>query len=153
MTTPETRVLGALEAFRTHAETVEHAALILGHRGYHDVAKRLLSTHAALADGPDEPGCPAHGPHPHDGRRCLDCAECAGVRPATAPTVLALPEEPGAGATVEVLGRVVRGTEDEPKPERYRRVSDDGGWVHCTAGYFVSWSKLLEQGPVKVVDP
>jgi hypothetical protein len=25
-----------------------------------------------------EPGCPAHGVHPHGGRRCLDCPACVG---------------------------------------------------------------------------
>jgi hypothetical protein len=31
--------------------------------------------------GADRSDCPAHGRHPHNGGRCLDCAVCAGEDP------------------------------------------------------------------------
>lgn len=41
----------------------------------HDDAERA-AIDASGDYGSAVPGCPAHGPHPHEGGKCLDCPDC-----------------------------------------------------------------------------
>lgn len=44
-----------------------------------DRLRLVVANREAAPAGPVRLGCPAHGIHPHDGMRCLDCPRCMGV--------------------------------------------------------------------------
>lgn len=77
-----------VEAFlkRAHDQMLAHLDRVV------DVDARLAEVKRRAMDGPG-PGCPAHGLHPHDGMRCLDCPECVGPPEGIEALRPAFPEE------------------------------------------------------------